>query len=250
MQDRKGAGPHLSAVPGGGEGRPTKGALVANRLRDEVVNEPGLGECSQLCDVNQMEHVCSLVVEAFAAARHGSSSGLSRPLNTLLLEPLRRFLLTLGTPRRKGRNRGDRTELQPTRDLIAAAEEVIRRIDAGPWDESRAAESATRLRYAWAIWIAYIASYWMTFEVPLRLVEKEVRREQGRLGGRTPKRGTQRSTGKAAEIVAKYIDLAARMDADKVAGATARHLEVTATYVRRVWKDHYKIENTKQQASL
>ena len=249
MQDRQRVDSQLRLVATGGGVR-TKGIELSVTLREQVIKEAGLGECSQLCDALEMEHVCDLVRSAFEAARYGSKTGVSTGLQTLLIEPLQRYVPTLTVPTRKGVRSGVRMELEPTFKLIESAEEVIHRIQVGPWSEARAEETAHLLRYAWCAWITYVASYWLTFEVPVRLVEKKVRREQGRLGGKAARSGLQRTTDKPKEIVAKYIELSKKMEARQVAGAVARQLAVTAQYVRRVWKVHLAGENTKQQASL
>jgi len=211
----------------------------------------GLGECSQLCDVWQMEHVCELLPDAFFAAQLGEKQGLTHGLRTLLIEPLYRFLPTLTVPARKGGiGRGRRMELAPTLELIEAAEEVIRRIESGPWDEQSAEAARHLLRYAWVSWIAYVASYWMSSEVPKLLVAKQVRREQGRLGGKASKAGTRRASANAEKIVELYEKLSKKLEPAQVAGAVAIQLSVTSTWVRRVWRRHSVAENVKRQASL
>lgn len=249
MQDLQRTDPRLRLVAASNGGGRTKGAVLSATLRDKVIKEAGLGECSQLCDASEVEHVCDLVREAFKAAQCGSKTDLPNGLQTFLILPLQRYVSTLTIRGRKGVRSGVRMELEPTLTLIASAEEVIRRIDVGPWTEARADESMHLLRYAWCRWVTYVASYWLTIEVPVRLVEKAARREQGRLGGTTLKRGLQRSTGKAAEIVLKYSELLVKGNKTP-AGVVARQFEVTATYVRQVWKKSLPDENTKQQASL
>ena len=249
MQDRQGTDVHLKLVAAGKKVEVTKGARLTAKFRELAIKESGLGECSQLCDVGQMEHVCLLITEAFIAARLGIKPGLSQALKSLLIDPLQRFLPTLTVPHRKGRSYGVRMELQPTLELIFAAEEVIHRLDAGPWDEARAIEVGVRLRYAWAIWIAYLASYWMTFEVPKRLAEQRVRRAHGAIGGKVVKQGLERSTGTADQIVASYEDMQKRMESHQVAGAVANKLDMTPQWVRRVWNKHVATK-AKQQASL
>lgn len=250
MQDRKDTHSFLKLVSSGKPNVPTAAARVSRALLRKVTQEPGLGECSQLCDAFQMDRVCEQIPEAFFAARAGAKTGLALALRRNLIAPLQRFLPTLTVPRRNGRTSGVRMELQPTLDLIAAAEEVASRIEIGPWDNNTGRAASQLLRYTWAVWIAYVASFWITMEVPRRLVEKELQREHGSLGGKTPKNGLERKTGSAATIVAKYCELAKKMEPDDVAGAVARQLGFTATWVRRVWKKHSAATKAKQQATL
>jgi len=249
MQKPKATDVRLKLVVGSKAIKATKGARLTAKFRDLVTKEAGLGECSQLCDVGQMEHVCSLITEAYIAARDGIEPGLSHGLKSLLLAPLQRLLPTLTVSRRNGRSSGIRMELQPTSELIVAVEEVIRRIDDGPWDEARATEAAHRLRYAWAIWIAYLSSYWMTFEVPKRLAELHVQRELGRIGGSTKKQGTQRSVATASKIIDQYITTQKRLEPHLVAGSVALQVGHSPQWVRTVWRKHVATK-AKQQASL
>ena len=250
MQDRQATGTHLKLVAGGRASESKPGRAVSTRLRAQVIKEAGLGECSQLCDAFQMERVCDYLDEAFKGARSGSKSDFHLALQKNLVEPLRRYLPTLTAPSRGIGGACTRMEYQPTLDLIAATRSVISGLQHGPWSEAAARSAVHRLRYAWSVWISYVASYWLTVEVPRRLVEKQERREQGRLGGQASKQGSTRSTSQAAKIVEKYEKLNTTKDANQVAGAVALALGVTSTYVRRVWKKHVAANKAKQQASL
>lgn len=209
----------------------------------------GLGECSQLCDVYQMERVCELVSGAFHMARNGSPSSLPESLKSLLIAPLRRYLFTLTARGSRRARSAVRMEVAPTLTLIAAAEAVISGVRVGPWGEGEAEAAAVSLRFSWAIWISYVASYWLTVEVPKRLADHQVQRAHGAIGGATPKKGPDRSTDKAFEIVETYKELQSRMEPSQVAGAVANKLKLTPQWIRKVWNKH-EVKKAKQQASL
>ena len=140
-------------------------------------------------------------------------------------------------------------EVAPTLDLIASAEAVISRIRVGPWEDEHAQAATVALRCSWSLWIAYVASYWLTVEVPKRLAEQQVQRAHGAIGGKSSKQGPERSTDKFDQIVAAYKELQKRMEPHEVAGAVAIKIKVTPQWVRRVWNRH-AAKITKQQASL
>jgi hypothetical protein len=251
MQQRGRGAPKLRLVSGVGEsGGETKGQKLTREIRRRVLDEAGLGECLQLCDAGQMEHVCDLVPEAFISAMHGQPPGLIHGLRENLQGPLSRYVPTLTVPRRPpGFGSGVRMELAPTLALIDAVEEVIRRIEVGPWDDASAADAKHLLRYAWCNWIVYVASYWMWAEVPILLASKALRREHGRLGKGVPRVGVERKTDRSSEIIQAAERLAKTMAAESVAGAVARHLGVSAHWVRRVLKKERE-QKTKLKATL
>ena len=242
-------GGHLLAVECKPEST-TKGALLAAQYRESVMKTAGLGECSQLCDIFQMERVCEEYVGgAFQMARDGAYSDLPDSLQDLLIAPLYRYLSTLTARGSKSARSGVRMEVEPTLRLIASAEAIVISIRVGPWDDDRAQAAALSLRYAWCVWIAYVASYWLTVEVPKRLAEQGVRRAHGAMGGKTPKQGFERSTARAEIIVSACEEAQKRLDPHEVAGTVANKLNVTPQWVRRVWNKHAATK-AKQQASL
>lgn len=252
MQQSKQGASALRVIQGGkASAQKSASQRRAVTLQERITTEAGIGECSQLCDAFQMERVCDLVVADFAAARYGGVPSLPQSLQKNLIDPLERFLATLVVPGRRGR----RMEEAPTEDLISAVGKTIRCLETGPWGEADAKAARHHLRYAWSIWIAYIASYWMTMEVPRGLAIAEVRREQGRKGGNAEKRGSLRSTGNASSIVAECERLAQSLHERNVASSARQNLEskglrVSVAYVRRVWKAHLSEKKTNQQASL
>lgn len=173
----------------------------------QFIKSSGLGECTQLCDVGEIEHVCDLIPEEFALARAGQAARLSG-LDTILSASLIRYIGHL-KERQEEQNRkrceelkaqgvvnpriggGRPMELQPTLDFLQEIENVKEALADGPWDERTADEVSHRLRYAWFRWVAYLSSVHMWQELPKHVAAKKVKREQalqskanGQKGGR------------------------------------------------------------------
>lgn len=228
----------------------TKGQRIELEARQAVLKQVGLGECSQLCDVFQMERVCEGLTEAFYARALGGSSSFGASLEQFLIQPLVGYLGTLNVkPRRVAGvpvRTGQRMEVVPTLGLIEAAERAQRALNAGPWSDAERSATVEALRNAWCQWIAYVASYWITEQVPKLLAAKAARKEQGRLGGTQSKQGEQRSTSTAPKIVELYERLAKTKAAHEVAGAVAVQLGMTPQWVRKVWREHSAAKKAKQ----
>ena len=231
----------------------TKGQIVAECIKEGITLPDQQAEFTLLCDVAEVERICELVTEAFAGRRlGGGEAGFTVSLKRRLVYPLQRFMDSLA-PADDASHLGVRVEIQPTRELLSAIERIVDQMERGPWDVRTGELAASDLQAAWFKWIAYVASYWLWAKVPELLAQVEIRREQGRLGGKATKRGQQRRSDKKFEIVSRYGDLRRTMAPRDVAGAVARQLGCTATYVRQVWREHlksYPLEKAKLQAAL
>lgn len=231
----------------------TQAQRIARQAKAAVMKSAGLGECSQLCDVAEVEHVCDLVLEEFAAARLGAACrppAFIAALQQNLIAPLVRYAGTLAVPKRSdGFGAGRRMEAQPTAELISAAAEVQRHLADGPWAETDAKRAAQLLETAWLRWIAYVSSYWLWDRVPALLVEKQIRREQGKLGKGVPRTGEMRATSNKDAIIRLAERLAKTKAAHEVAGAVAQQLNYSPQWVRRVLKEH-ALQKTKLKPTL
>lgn len=239
----------VSLPVGGRVKRLTKGQQLAADLRKEMLKEPGLGECLQLCEASEIDRVCDLVAEDFKVFRLGypEDARMAKALRQLLIEPIRRYeaLLTVKKRVMKLPNgekvtlaSGVRMEAASTAGLLSMAGKVADALEAKLSDERSAHEMTEALRHDWFVWLGYVASYWLQYKVPVHLTQTRVRQEQGRLGGKAPKDGATRSTAKAAQIIAAYVELSRRLEPKNVAGAVALKLGCTPQWVRRVWSRH------------
>jgi len=212
----------------------TAGRALAKRLADELHQQPGLGECLQLCDASLIEHVCELALGELEAARLEQRGALPA-LDTELVAPLRRFLGTLH-PMKGQRARGQRMEVEPTLALIAASNAVSVALAGSAPSVDEARRLVADLRLAWFVWLGYVATYWLTFKTPALLVQKQVNREQGRLGGKAPKPAGERSASLAQRIVGEYKRLLQTHAPSNVASIVAGIVGCTPKHVRTIWR--------------
>lgn len=189
----------------------------------QFIKTAGLGECTQLCDVGEIEHVCDLVSEEFALARAGHAASLPS-LDTKLIVSLFGYLDHLKA-RQEEQNRKRLDELRAqgirnprigggmpmewgaTVDFIEAIEGVKRALAGGPWDERTADEVSHRLRYAWFRWVAYLSSVHMWQELPKHVAAKRVKGEQALQSRKNGKRGGRRAEHNWPSILAAYDQL-------------------------------------------
>ncbi|NBD19521.1 hypothetical protein GTZ97_02380 [Aquabacterium fontiphilum] len=212
---------------------------------------PGFGECLQLCDVGELEHVCDLIPEAFTAARcgNGEAYGLHLSLRKNLHAPVLRYVEELerwqdatsnrrrqaleklsGQPVRIARS--ERMEMQPSLDFLEQIERIADRIEFGPWSPEDAEDCAARLRHAWYRWIAYLSSYWMWARVPRILAGQKLSQANGKKAARDGTPGRTRLLDHDA-IYKKLCELQST-HGRAAAGIVARIFGCTARYVREI----------------
>ena len=217
----------------------------------EVLKAPGFGECLQLCDVAELDHVCGLIPEAFAATRHGQvdAYGLHLSLMKNLHGPVYRYVEELerwqdkvneirqrafeklsGGPVRMGP--ATRVELQPSLDFLEHIEGVADHIEFGPWSEADAVACADRLRNAWYKWSACLSSYWMWSQVPRMLARLRLARHNGGQPAKDGKPGRPARLDKAA--ILKAYDELFPSKGSATAGIVATRFGCTAKRVREI----------------
>lgn len=217
---------------------------------NEVIKAPGFGECLRLCDVAELEHVCDLIPEAFAAAEHGhaASYGLHLSLMKNLHGPVSRFTEELekwqdevskrrqdelkkrsGEPIRIGS--ATRIEMQPSLDFLENIEGVADHIEFGPWSEADAEACADRLRMAWYKWIACLSSYWMWSQVPRLLARPKLSKRNGGMPARDGKPGRPALLD-WDEVLKTYRELLPNKGRS-TAAIVAKRYGCTATTVRK-----------------
>jgi hypothetical protein len=217
----------------------------------QFIKSSGLGECTQLCDVGEIEHVCDLIPEEFALARAGQGARLSS-LDTILSASLVRYLEHL-KERQEEQDRARREkyaamgidsqrigggrpmELCPTLDFLQEIENVKEALADGPWDERTADEVSHRLRYAWFRWVAYLSSVHMWQNLPRHVAAKKVKDEQASQSRENAKKGGRKPTHDWPGIFAAYDQLWPEKGRDTAAIVAARFsgTGVTADAIRR-----------------
>ena len=223
----------------------TRGQQALVDAKALVIKSAGLGECSQLCDVAQIEHVCELVEDELTAAAVSGlpGRGTAEALRTLLVLPLQNYLATLRLSRlrnRAGVGVGLRMETFPTIELIQAAENVCVRLQFGPCDRGPMREDALCLRNAWFRWAAYVASYWVTDKVPELLARTIFAASSGHGGGIAFKEGPARSSGTRAAVLAEVALLEGKVEPDQVAKQVANKVGRDVSLVHRYMRESKK----------
>lgn len=227
---------------------------------NEVIKAPGFGECSQLCDVTELEQVCDLIPEAFAAARHGHAASYRLHLSLMenLHGPVFRFTEELekwqdevskrrqealeklsGKPIRSGS--ATRIEMQPSLDFLEHIEGVADHIEFGPWSEADAEACADRLRMAWYKWIACLSSYWMWSKVPRFLAASKLSKRNGSMPAQGGKPGRPARLDKVA-ILKAYDDIYPSKGS-AAAGIVAARFGCTAKRVREIVRNRDNKKN-------
>jgi hypothetical protein len=217
----------------------------------QFIKSSGLGECTQLCDVGEIESICDQVPEEFALAREGYPTRMGR-FDTHLIPALIRYLEHL-KERQEEQDRARREEyaamgidgqsirggrpmeLHPTLDFIREIENVKGALADGPWDERTADEVSHRLRYAWFRWVAYLSSVHMWQNLPRHVAAKKVKGEQASQSRANAKKGGRKPKHDWPGIFAAYDQLWPEKGRDTAAIVAARFsgTGVTADAIRR-----------------
>jgi len=167
---------------------------------DRFVTAPGFGECTQLCDVATLDHVCEQIPDAFYVLRNGHEPVLPASIRVNLYDPLFRYLeeLELGRlalvdnwekallenraerdpeayaeniKREAQRRRAGKMvmlEQEATLHFVDQLDELAYQFEQGPWEEDDAEQATEAVRNVWYRWIATISCARVHFDVPKR----------------------------------------------------------------------------------
>lgn len=229
----------------------TQHPLLDRGLRpfiDEVFREVGFGECTQLCDVSQVQRVCGeLLPDAFdwLNTRHGIAGEhqLLKSLQDLLWEPLLRYAEQLEKSQADFRERrlasglggnGGSQELQSTLEFMESIEDVREWLRLGPWSDEDGAACAAILELAWYKWIATIATAHLAYKVPVAIARARAAPALSK-GGAPPGRPPDLDKDRIFKRCQEMERLLGRSGA---AGAVAKEFDCSATRVREVRREY------------
>jgi hypothetical protein len=225
---------------------------------DRFITAPGFGECTQLCDVVMLDHVCELIPEAFHVLRNGHASEFPATLRSNLYEPLFRYLKELERDRlalvadwqgdllkrldvadteavkrdAKRRAAGGMVmiEQEATLHFVDQLDELAVQFEQGPWEEEDADQATHAVRYVWYRWIASISCARIHYDAPRK---KAIGQRNGLKANVDGTAGRKKATDDAA-ILRKLKELEASSGKRAAVQETADYFGCSRTKVAQL----------------